>query len=564
MRPLLTRLITLCRRLRADQGGNILLLTGFGILLLTFAVGFGIDYSRAQRLQTKLDAAADAAALATVDPTMLNYSTADAITAGQNSFDQQVSGLSGLVVTKRVVTVVDNAAGSLANLRTTTVTYTATSANSFAGILKMPTLAIGGSATASASQPPSMNFYIALDTSPSMLLPTTSTGITNLTAGAFWAGEAYYYGQTDGCDFACHATNMHQWNAGTYVADSNKYAIYLNNGSDSATNPFYRVSCGGNLYKSDGTQIATTNATLVNSSTKSIPTYCNTTKSFNQVTNPSPNPNYIYYLPTGKANKTANYVSISVNFPDTWWLAQNYSTVNPGKDQIYLRTDAESDAAAAVIQYAYGIEQQYNKANVPPIYQMQFYTFNTGTPVALTTSPFGTMTDVATTQSLTFPDLGAQAPLLASATVSNKNTDYTAMLTAAQSTLPTKAGAGTKASPQNVLIIITDGATDSTADGITQFTAGNVTQCNAIKANGTRIAILYTQYLPATINYTAHPTFNSFAASNVPLIQQQLQACASQNTDGTYLMQTVATDGSVTTALNTLFAMAVQTARLVQ
>jgi Flp pilus assembly protein TadG len=578
--PYAPRLMPFFRRLCADKGGNILMLTGFSILLLTFAVGFGIDYSRAQRLQTKLNAAADAAALAAVDPSMLSQAKTMATAAGQQMFDQQVAGIPGLTNVVRTVTVTDAASGSLGTLRTATVTYTANSTNSFAGILMMPTLPIGGNATASASQPPSMNFYIALDTSPSMLLPTTSTGIANLKAGAIWSGEVYWYKRTDGCDFACHSNNMHRWNAGTYVIDNSLYPIYLNNGSNSATLPFYRVSCAtgsdtGTLYDNNSTKLGTY-AKIVSPSTNSkgvvsynpVPTYCNTTSTFNQLSssNPSPNPVYVYYLPNGKSNQTANYTTLSVNFPDTYWLAQNFGQVNPGASAITLRTDAESAAAGGVITYGYNVEQQYATANVPPIYKMQFFTFNVGIPVALNNA-FGTMTDVKSLQSLTF-DMGPY-PLVADPTVSNPLTDFNAMLKGMTSILPTSAGAGTQASPQNVLIIITDGAADNTTDNdssgqSTYFTATNVAQCNAIKAAGTRIAILYTQYLPETINYTGKTSFNTFASASVPKIQAQLQACASQNADGSYLMQTVSTDGSVSTALNTLFAMSVQTARLVQ
>jgi Flp pilus assembly protein TadG len=578
MQPSLARSSALIRRLAADRSGNILMLTGLAILLLTMAIGMGIDYSRAQRLETKLNAAADAAALAAVDPSMLNKTDAQAQLAAQQMFDQQVAGLSGLTVTSRVVTISDNSSGSLGSLRTVTVTYTGTSANSFAGILRVPTLPISGSATASASQPPSMNFYIAMDTSPSMLLPTTSTGITNLTAGAIWSGEKVYYGQIDGCDFACHATSMQQWNRGTYVIDANKYAIYLN----SAGTDFYRVNCtavaatsstaaiaANSLMNSSGTVIGTnvqirtaTNNSSGSAGGSASNTYCTTYTSSTAA--PAANPIYIYYLPSGQTNKTSNYTSVQASFPDTYWLAQNYSTVNPGASNITLRTDAEQQAAGGVITYAYGVEQQYANAVVPPVYQMQFYTFNqAGSTAAMTTAPFGTMTDVATLQNYTFPSMSSLVPNMASALVSNAYTSFTTMLTSMQSTMPSTAGAGTKASPQNVLIIITDGMVDDST-GIAQFANSNITQCTAIKATGARIAILYTQYLPNTINYTGNTTFNNIAANNVPYIQSQLQSCASQNADGTYLMQTVSTDGSVTTALNTLFAMVVQSARLVQ
>ena len=569
---------SLARRLRGDQRGNVILMTAFALVPLLLAVGFGVDYARAQRLQTKVNAAADAAALAAVDPSMISQSSAAAKLAAQNMFNQQVSGLPGLTVSTLTVTITDTSSGSLGTLRTAVVAWKGTSTNLFSGILKAPSLTIGGTTTASASQPPSINFYIALDVSPSMLLPTTSSGITNLNAGAIWKGESLYYpGNTHGCDFACHAVNMQQWNAGTYVLDNNGYPVYTNNGSNSGTVPFYRVTCSGTVYDSSGNTLGS-NGTIVNSSKQSVPTYCNYSSSTNQYYSPTANPVYIYYLPSGKSNYASNYVTLSVNYPDTWWLAQNYDVVNPGQSQITLRTDAESDAAAGVITYAYAVEQQYATATTPPVYKMQFFTFAVGTPTALSTSPFGTMTDVATLQSKTFPDLGAQAPYLlqancsgtntwgwttASVVTCNKDSDFNAMLSGMASILPSSSGTGTPTSPQNVLVIITDGMSDNLTDGVTQLTANNLTQCTAIKATGTRIAILYTQYLPGTINYTANTSFNTIASNNVPNVQSQLQSCASQNADGTYLMQTVSTDGSVSTALNTLFSMAVQSAKLI-
>ncbi|WP_343609718.1 pilus assembly protein TadG-related protein [Novosphingobium sp.] len=551
---LMARLRRLLGALRADRKGNVMMITALIIVPLIFATGFGIDYSRAQKLQTKLNTAADAAVLAAVVPQMLNQTDATAKLAAQAMFDQQIAGLSGLGNVSRTVTITSTQTGSLGTLRTAKLVYTATSTNVFSGILRVPTLPIGGNASASASQPPSINFYIALDTSPSMLLPTTTTGINNLIGGAIWKGEQTYYGRVDGCDFACHSNNMQQWNAGTYVVDASSRAIYLNNNTSAAI-PFYRVGCDGTVYDNNGVKLGTSGYIV------GTATYCSGYS-------PLVNPVVLSYVPT---NKTLP-VTVTVNFPDTWWLARNYSTVNPGQSNITLRTDEEGNAAAGVIQYAYGVQQQYATASVPPVYKMQFFTFNVGNPAPLATSPFGTMTNVSTLQSLSFPDLGAQAPLLAangfwtSLTIptSNKDSDFTSMFNWMQSTMPSTSGTGTPASPQSVLMLVTDGAQSNATDGLGQLNSGNLAQCTAIKATGTRIAILYTQYLPATINYTANPTFNNFAANNVPYIQQQLQSCASQNSDGTYLFQTVSTDGSVTTALNTLFAMVVQSAKLIK
>lgn len=554
------RFIAFLRRLHADRRGNVLLMTGAAIPLLLLAVGFGIDYARAQRLQTKLDAAADAAALATVDPTLLTITDDSQVeSAAETMFDQQVQGLPGLTVIARHADVNDKAGGSLATLRKTTFTYTATSSNLFGGIIKMANLTIGGKSVASASTPPSMNFFIAMDNSPSMLLPTTTVGINNLKAGAWWSGEPLFYsGASHGCDFACHATNMHQWNAGVYVIDSAQNSIYINNQSNSGTVPFYRVSCLGILTDSKGAAVGT-GATLVNAANSTVPTYCNFTTRFDQYYNPANNPVYIRYTPVGSTSTAY----LSVNYPDTFWLVRNYAAVNPGAATITLRTDAERDAAVNLIQYANQIEKQYNQSSAPPIYKMQFYTFNaTGTTAPLSSAPFGTMTDVAQLQQgANFPTADSLVPLLPA---SGTYTSFTSMLNTMQGKFPTTPGTGTQASPQNVLILITDGAADET-NPYTQFTDANVTQCTQIKNTyKVKIAVLYTQYIKETVNYTNNTGFNNFATNNIPYIQQQLQSCATQNADGTYLMQTVSTGGDVSAALNTLFAMAVQSARLVQ
>ena len=63
------------RRLLKDQRGNVLMFYGFAVIPLTFSVGMGIDYARAMKAQTKLNAAADAAALNSVSQTMMLQST---------------------------------------------------------------------------------------------------------------------------------------------------------------------------------------------------------------------------------------------------------------------------------------------------------------------------------------------------------------------------------------------------------------------------------------------------------------------------------------------------------
>ena len=155
----------------------------------------GIDYGTAARLKSKLNAAADSAVLAGVTPAMMTQSDAASITAAKNMFNAQVNGLPRLVYdpTKLVVTVTD-----VGLARNVTLSYTAQSQNIFGGILNMATIPFGGSATASAATPPNIDFYLLLDTSPSMAIAGTPADITKMVNATPSQG---------GCAFACHQAN---------------------------------------------------------------------------------------------------------------------------------------------------------------------------------------------------------------------------------------------------------------------------------------------------------------------------------------------------------------------
>ena len=142
------------------------MITGFALIPLTFAVGFGVDYARAMSLQTQLDAAADAAALAAVAPSMILQSNTASTSAANAMFKAQASLLNGYQDLQVTATILDGTSGSggaLGYLRKATVTYTAQSINIFGGILGAPTLTIKGTSAASAAQPPNVDFYLAMD-----------------------------------------------------------------------------------------------------------------------------------------------------------------------------------------------------------------------------------------------------------------------------------------------------------------------------------------------------------------------------------------------------------------
>lgn len=184
-------------RLRRDKRGNVFVILAFAILPIMTATGMSIDYALAARLQTKMSAAADAAALSGVtQPMMHEANVANIESTVRRMFNAQVEGLRGLNydASTLVVTVAETL-GSV-NRRTIEVRFSGTSNNSFIGLLGRDTLPLGGVAQTSATIAPDIDFYVMLDTSPSMAIPATTAGINTMTA------------KTGGCAFACHQTDV--------------------------------------------------------------------------------------------------------------------------------------------------------------------------------------------------------------------------------------------------------------------------------------------------------------------------------------------------------------------
>ncbi|HEY6735606.1 MAG TPA: pilus assembly protein TadG-related protein, partial [Roseiarcus sp.] len=196
-----------------NRRGNVAMMYALVAPILVFGGGAAIDYGRAAQIHTKLNAAADAAALAALTPAMLQQSSDVAQTAATNMFNGLTASIPGLTahVTQVTVTV---ATSPISLKRTVSVTYSSSVNTIFAQVLGTSTLAVSGASLAAAQAPPNIDFYVLLDNSPSMALPATQAGITqmqNLTSKE----------TTGGCAFACHqaGTNTNSDTAGNPCTD---------------------------------------------------------------------------------------------------------------------------------------------------------------------------------------------------------------------------------------------------------------------------------------------------------------------------------------------------------
>ena len=176
---------------------------------LAFLIGMAIDYTAASDRQAQLNGVADAAALSAVTPTMMAQSDAVATNAVISSFNAQAQQIRGITYAPENLNVAV-ATNPQTRKRTATVTYTAGSPNAFASLLKVNQLNLSGSSTATGGLPPNINFYLLLDSSPSMAIVAGSAGMQTLINHT----QSQVDGGANGCAFACHKSKPANDNLG--------------------------------------------------------------------------------------------------------------------------------------------------------------------------------------------------------------------------------------------------------------------------------------------------------------------------------------------------------------
>jgi Flp pilus assembly protein TadG len=199
-----------------NRRGNVAVMFALMALPLVALLGLGIDYYKELSDKARLDAAADAAALAAisaaqqyinnysqtqVDPTLTN----NAILAGKAQAIKAFYANAGTVELAAPATPIPNVIRDPLNVQTltATVTYTAQTATSFGGIVGVNSLNISGSSSSSLTMGKYLDFYLLLDVSGSMGIPTTVAG-QNLLAQNNPDNAQYKTTYPTGCNFACH------------------------------------------------------------------------------------------------------------------------------------------------------------------------------------------------------------------------------------------------------------------------------------------------------------------------------------------------------------------------
>ena len=543
---LLNRLFARARPLLGALGrnkdANVTLISAMSLIPTLFGLGFCIDYARAEMLQSRINAVADAAALAATDDLFLQKDWATvAKPAAYNIFTTQVTDYQDFTYNPSTQLVINGNQTGVLNLgRTVYVGWAGQSLNMFSGILGAASLSISGSSTASATEAPNMNFFLVLDKSPSMLLPTTTTGIAAVQSAA-----------SDKCAFACH-----QQSPGTnYIKDVNGKFVFIDQNfyttGNTNTGVYYLLDSSNNVYNSAGVLMGPGKITLT----------ANQVTTFQYTTTTSTTKN-------GKTTTTTNANNyINGYYADGYWLTHNYTSVYPSGTKIDLRVSDETAAAQALIPYAV-TQETANKV----AYQIQYFTYDWTHPSASSpVTQYGSMTDVKSLSNSSVPNLDNQDWWISNSTYNSSCcsqgdavTETANMLTSMNAVMPTPGTGNSSTDAQEVMMLITDGVTDEMVGGgrtNREFNATDIAACNAIKARQIKIAILYTVYAPEVI------ANDGWSVSNVtpylPKVLTALQTCASPANDGSPMVYSVTSNQSIASALQSLFQLAITNSHLI-
>lgn len=192
-----------------DSKGGVAIVMGLTIIPLVLASGLAADYAVLQSAKTRMDAASDAAVLSAIKSAQLTYAKLSqtdpnpksaAETAGEEqakkSFYAQAGKRALDLLGAPTIDVVIKGQDV-----TATVSYAAQTPTNFGRIAGIKMMNYNGEAGATLKMPKFVDFYLLLDVSGSMGLPSTPAGEAQLASLNKFDEPGYSGG---GCRFACH------------------------------------------------------------------------------------------------------------------------------------------------------------------------------------------------------------------------------------------------------------------------------------------------------------------------------------------------------------------------
>jgi Flp pilus assembly protein TadG len=543
-------------RFLRDKRGNVAVIFTIAAIPLISAIGCAVDYSLATRMKAKLQSAADAASIAALSqksPGFLaaslmtgNGSVAAGKTDASNVFDANMNGITGYTIVNKDFDVTKTGIKLAAS-----VTYTATVPVTFLKVIGYQTLTVTGVSSSAATLPPYLDFYLTLDVSGSMGLPSTPAEQKRLGEVNPDVYVDYVSGTPPiGCTLACHFTAKSNG-----CSDPTNPSKKLNNQSGYPVNNYClgytisRVSQSG--YKS----LLTTNNNWPKK--QALPT---------AIVSGLPNSLYAPKLPAGPtANLTGGGLTAVTSCP-----------TDATDGCIQLRLDAVGYAVNQLFVTANAsmkVTNQFRIGLYPFIQKLYAY-------FPLTSAINGSTTN-SSTINYAAANLATLLDTNTSTNLGSGGTHIDTALTSVNALISSGSGAvgdgSTATTPQPYVFLVTDGAQDNQYKDIPvpgnaggwhgsnqattidkRNTLATVPECETLKSRGVIVSVLYIPY------QEVNPVVASFASNedqaandNIPFIPASLQKCASPG-----FFYTANSPSDITAALNAMFNHALQTAHI--
>jgi Flp pilus assembly protein TadG len=533
------RSIALLSRFRRDKRANVAVIFAFALLPILAAIGCATDYTEATRIKAKMQAAADAAAVASVSKNSAAYlaavnmtsngSVAAGVTDADNIFNGNIFNFANLYTNASVTSTVTKTGVNL----TSNVTFSAQVPVVFMKVLGWQNMTVGGSSSATSSLPKYIDFYLMLDVSGSMGLPSTTTEAQRMQA----INPDNYVQYPTGCTLACHFAPQKSACVDPPVTPPTAPPANPPTTTTSYTQQYNTNNyCMG--YDYSRVSQSALSALLNKASTKTVP---------KQV------PGFPVSMISGLPG--------SLNTDPTYGLAAVSSCPTAGTDScIQLRLDAVGYAVSQLLTTA--VNPAYEL--IPNEFRVGLYPYITSlysTYAPLTSSLTGSITTSAN-------NLATLLDTNMNSNLGSGGTNQDAALSSMNG-LITSVGDGSASNDTlPYVFIITDGAVTPQTKGVPNGSwsgsnhdtviANPDTNCTAMKNKGIKIAILYIPFQPINpVNAAFAGDEDDYANNNIPNIPASLQACASTN-----FFYTANTPQDITNLLQLMFEQALTEAHV--
>jgi Flp pilus assembly protein TadG len=502
------RLSALISRFRRDKKANLAVIFAIALLPILEAIGCATDYSLAVRVKSKLQAAADAASVAAVSQSSPGYAAAEVmsgngsvaagVTDANNVFNGNLSGATGYTGLLVTSTVTKTSATLASNVQ-----FSANVPVTFMKVIGWNYMTVTGDSKSSSSLPLYLDFYLMLDVSGSMGLPSTNAEQTRLAA----VNPDNFGNYPTGCTLACHFATQDVCTTSTQKYPTNNYCLGY---------PISRVSYSG--YQN-----------LISSNSGHLP---------NSMVSGLPNSLYSTLSPVS-------------------------SCPTDGTDAcIQLRADAVGYAVNQLFVTANSVEKVTNQFRIGlyPFIQYLYAYF------ALTSSINGSPTS-SSTINYAAANLASQLDTNTNSGLGSGGTHFENAFSTMNSTITSVGDGSAYNNTLPYVFLVTDGAEDPQTKGLNGggWSGSNhatvldpVAQCGPLKNRGIIVSVLYIPYAPIQ---NPNPNFagdeDDAANNNIPSISPSLQSCASPG-----FFYTANTPADITTALNAMFNHALVTAHI--